>query len=132
MKSEFQVKAKDKDQHSSSNHILYRLEGQGAGEYFQIDENTGEILVVKPLDRDEPSGAPQWNFVVQAIDDGGKGLVGYADVQVNLTDINDNAPFFQGGPFEGSIEENKDPGGKSLPASDHTEAREFMYFAVCV
>lgn len=29
-----------------------------------------------------------------AQDEGGTGLVGYADVQVNLKDINDNAPVF--------------------------------------
>ena len=29
-----------------------------------------------------------------AQDEGGNGLVGYADVQVNLKDVNDNAPVF--------------------------------------
>ena len=48
----------------------------------------------QPLDRDEPGGRPQWRFTVFAQDDGGNGLVGYADVQVNLKDINDNAPLF--------------------------------------
>ena len=32
-----------------------------------------------------------------AQDEGGIGLVGYADVQVNLKDINDNAPLFPHG-----------------------------------
>jgi hypothetical protein len=49
---------------------------------------------MQPLDRDEPGGRPQWRFTVFAQDDGGNGLVGYADVQVNLKDINDNAPLF--------------------------------------
>ena len=41
-----------------------------------------------------------WQFTVFAQDDGGNGLVGYADVQVNLKDINDNAPLFpQGGKY---------------------------------
>jgi hypothetical protein len=34
---------------------------------------------------------------VFAQDEGGNGLVGYADVQVNLKDINDNAPLFPQG-----------------------------------
>ncbi len=34
-----------------------------------------------------------------AQDEGGNGLVGYADVQVNLKDINDNAPLFPQGDY---------------------------------
>ena len=29
---------------------------------FDINRTTGEIYVLKPLDRDEPSGRPQWRF----------------------------------------------------------------------
>ena len=54
-------------------------------------------IYLKPLDRDEPNGRPQWRFTVFAQDEGGNGLVGYADVQVNLKDINDNAPLFPQG-----------------------------------
>jgi hypothetical protein len=36
---------------------------------------------------------------VFAQDEGGNGLVGYADVQVNLKDINDNAPLFPQGDY---------------------------------
>ena len=38
----------------------------------------------QPLNRDEPSRTPQWKFTVIAVDEGGIGLVGYADVHVNL------------------------------------------------
>lgn len=48
----------------------------------------------QPLDRDLPHGRPQWRFTVFAQDEGGQGLVGYADIQVNLKDINDNSPVF--------------------------------------
>lgn len=51
-------------------------------------------FIFQPLDRDHPKGRPQWRFTVFAQDEGGNGLVGYADVQVNLKDINDNAPIF--------------------------------------
>lgn len=49
---------------------------------------------MQPLDRDHPKGRPQWRFTVLAQDQGGTGLVGYADVQANLKDISDNAPIF--------------------------------------
>ncbi len=55
------------------------------------------FVLFQPLDRDEPNGRPQWRFTVFAQDEGGNGLVGYADVQVNLKDINDNAPLFPQG-----------------------------------
>jgi len=67
---------------------------------------TGVCFVFQPLDRDQPSGRPQWRFTVFAQDEGGEGLVGYADVQVNLKDINDNAPLFPQGVYFGNVTEN--------------------------
>ena len=63
------------------------------------------IVLFQPLDRDEPNGRPQWRFTVFAQDEGGNGLVGYADVQVNLKDINDNAPLFPQGVYYGNVTE---------------------------
>ena len=56
----------------------------------------------------------KWNgqlSIVQAIDNGGRGLIGYADVQVNLQDINDNAPFFAKD-IIGYVDENREPSCK--------------------
>lgn len=52
------------------------------------------IVLFQPLDRDQPNGRAQWRFTVFAQDEGGEGLVGYSDVQVNLKDINDNRSVF--------------------------------------
>jgi len=38
-------------------------------------------------------------------------LAGNSDVKVTLTDINDNAPIFEGSPFVGYITENQDVTG---------------------
>ena len=40
------------------------------------------------------------------MDEGGEGLVGYADVQINLKDINDNEPFFFPAVKIGNVTEN--------------------------
>ncbi|CAD6190829.1 unnamed protein product [Caenorhabditis auriculariae] len=104
----FTVKATDADMDEKSRQIVYRLEGQGADDVFRVGRYSGVIELIKPLDRDPPTGVPSWNFVIQAIDDDGVGLVGYADVQVNVRDINDNAPIFPERLF-GYIEENRDP-----------------------
>ena len=37
-------------------------------------------------------------------------MVGYADVQVNLKDINDNAPTFPQGIYFGNVTENRTAG----------------------
>jgi len=82
--------------------------------------------VLKPLDRDEPSGRPQWRFTVFAQDDGGNGLVGYADVQVNLKDINDNAPLFPSGVYYGNVTENGTAGMMvmTMTATDYDDVEE--------
>ncbi|RZF42239.1 hypothetical protein LSTR_LSTR004388, partial [Laodelphax striatellus] len=106
-----QVLATDGDKDRPQN-IVYFLTGQGidpdnpANSKFDINRTTGEIFVLKPLDRDQPNGRPQWRFTVFAQDEGGEGLVGYADVQVNLKDINDNAPIFPQGVYFGNVTEN--------------------------
>ncbi|XP_057671471.1 neural-cadherin isoform X4 [Diorhabda carinulata] len=110
-KSVLRVTATDGDKDRPQN-IVYFLTGQGidpdnpANSKFDINRTTGEIFVLKPLDRDQPNGRPQWRFTVFAQDEGGEGLVGYADVQVNLKDINDNAPIFPQGVYFGNVTEN--------------------------
>nr|CAD7403376.1 unnamed protein product [Timema cristinae] len=105
------VRANDADKDRPLD-IVYFLTGQGVDSdnpelsQFDINRTSGEIFVYKPLDRDLPNGRPQWRFTVFAQDEGGEGLVGYADVQVNLKDINDNAPVFLHGTYFGNVTEN--------------------------
>uniref|UniRef100_A0A1I8AAX7 Cadherin n=1 Tax=Steinernema glaseri TaxID=37863 RepID=A0A1I8AAX7_9BILA len=123
----FRLKAIDADQDEKSKMIIYRLEGQGVGEYFSVNRLSGEVNVLKALDRDPPYGVPVWKFVAQAVDDDGHGLIGYADVQVNLEDINDNAPIFPNDMF-GKVDENREPGAHGVyvmtaSATDYDDPR---------
>ncbi|XP_050321161.1 putative neural-cadherin 2 isoform X1 [Bactrocera neohumeralis] len=112
--------------------IVYFLTGQGidpdntANSKFDINRTTGDIFVLKPLDRDQPHGRPQWRFTVFAQDEGGEGLVGYADIQVNLKDINDNAPQFPQGIYFGNITENGTAGlpVMTMSAVDYDDPNE--------
>ncbi|XP_076257873.1 neural-cadherin-like [Rhynchophorus ferrugineus] len=110
-RSILQVTATDADVDRPQN-IVYFLTGQGIdtdnpeNSKFEIDRNTGEIYILKPLDRDPPNGRPLWRFTVFAQDEDGEGLVGYADVQINLKDINDNPPFFPEDVYAGNVTEN--------------------------
>ena len=78
------------------------------------------------MDRDQPNGRPQWRFTVFAQDEGGEGLVGYADVQVNLKDINDNAPLFPHGVYLGNVTENGTAGMvvMTMTAVDYDDPNE--------
>lgn len=112
--------------------IVYFLTGQGiddaepSNSKFSINTTTGEIYVLKPLDRDLPHGRSQWRFTVFAEDEGGNGLVGYADVLVNLKDINDNSPFFPYSIYTGNVTENGTAGMTvmTMTATDYDDASE--------
>lgn len=104
-----QVLATDPDQDSDQTALRYSLHGQGAGGEFTINERTGRIYAQRRLDREE---RPAWRFLVLATDEGGAGLTGFADVLLEVQDVNDNAPFFPcpvleaDGCFVGSVPEN--------------------------
>jgi len=127
----FKVTATDGDKDRPEN-IVYFLTGQGIDtdrpdqSKFDINKTTGEIFVLKPLDRDEPNGRPQWRFTVFAQDEGGNGLVGYADATVNLKDINDNAPLFPQGVYFGNVTENGTAGMMvmTMTATDYDDLEE--------
>ncbi|XP_071612885.1 neural-cadherin-like isoform X2 [Heliangelus exortis] len=100
-----QVMANDPDSIMDEGDLRYSLHGHGAGDIFTIDEKSGSIYSHKMLDREE---RPVWRFVVLATDEGGEGLTGFADVIINVWDINDNAPLFPCMPdgCNGSVFEN--------------------------
>ncbi|XP_055930144.1 neural-cadherin-like isoform X5 [Argiope bruennichi] len=130
-KSVLKVTATDGDRDRKPD-IVYFLTGQGvddqdpANSKFAINTTTGEIYVLKPLDRDLPHGRSQWRFTVFAEDEGGNGLVGYADVLVNLKDINDNAPFFPYAIYTGNVTENGTAGMTvmTMTATDYDDPNE--------
>lgn len=75
------VTAKDGDRDRPEN-IVYFLDINN--DMFDVNRTTGEISVLKPLDREQPNRRLQWKFTVIALDEGGIGLEGYTDVHVNL------------------------------------------------
>uniref|UniRef100_A0A8C9RT17 Si:dkey-22o22.2 n=1 Tax=Scleropages formosus TaxID=113540 RepID=A0A8C9RT17_SCLFO len=101
-----EVSATDPDQEADQTALRYSLHGQGAGSEFTIEERTGRIHARKKLDREERS---VWRFLVLATDENGAGLTGFADVIVEVQDVNDNAPVFLcsvDGCFVGHVPEN--------------------------
>ena len=93
--------------------MRYSLSGQFAKDgTFVIDEDSGEVFLTRPLDRDYPHGRPVWNFNVLAYDEPGSGhsLTGYAEVRVMPKDINDNKPVFDRNRLTGGVPEHSRAG----------------------
>uniref|UniRef100_T1ILH8 Neural-cadherin n=1 Tax=Strigamia maritima TaxID=126957 RepID=T1ILH8_STRMM len=107
-----QVFAEDGDKDRPKN-IIYFLSGQGTqgigNKCFEINKATGEISVLRGLDRDLPYGRPVWRFTALASDEGGGpgSLTGFAEVIIDLTDINDNVPMFVEPFYKGYVKENQ-------------------------
>ncbi|XP_049536228.1 neural-cadherin-like isoform X1 [Anopheles darlingi] len=114
------------------NNIIYFLTGPGidienpSESNFDINKATGEIFVLKPLNRDPPHGRASWKFTVFAQDEGGEGLVGFTEVQINLKDVNDNAPLFPNGIAYGNVTENGTIGMHvmTIKADDYDDPNE--------
>ena len=103
-KSVVKVTATDSDSSKVQSELRYSIDKTGQT-YFTIDAKTGLIITANNrLDREKQQIV---SFFVFAFD--GK-HTGEALVRVNLTDTNDNAPYFPSPPYIGYVEENKDPG----------------------
>ncbi|CAG2164912.1 unnamed protein product, partial [Oppiella nova] len=92
--------------------VIYTFSGDGVDvknqsrSKFAINTTSGEIYALCALDRDQPFGRPQWKLSVYAEDAKSGQLVGFADVHINLKDINDNSPFFAHKHFWANVTEN--------------------------
>ncbi|XP_039247034.1 protocadherin gamma-B5-like [Pipra filicauda] len=83
-----QVRATDADA-GSNGRVSYSFGNVPAGirELFAVDSENGEIRTAGPLDFEEKS---EYSFALEARDGGG--LTGHCQVQIDITDENDNAP----------------------------------------
>ncbi|XP_029447582.1 LOW QUALITY PROTEIN: neural-cadherin-like [Rhinatrema bivittatum] len=118
-----QVSASDPDQEADQRALRYSLHGQGASTEFAIDEFTGNIYVQKSLDREQRAA---WRFLVLATDENGEGMTGFADVMVEVEDVNDNSPVFlcgSDGCFTGYVPEGSpaDTTVMEMTAVDHDD-----------
>nr|CAD7600003.1 unnamed protein product [Timema genevievae] len=123
----YRTQITEEDDRNLPKRVLQGIDSDNpANSKFDINRTSGDIFVLKPLDRDLPNGRSQYKFTVFAQDEGGEGLVGYADVQVNLKDINDNAPVFTHGTYFGNVTENGTAGTAvmTMSATDHDDPSE--------
>nr|XP_020474749.1 protocadherin Fat 3 isoform X4 [Monopterus albus] len=80
--------------------IQYSLHGPGSQD-FSMDPDTGEVKSSVILDREM---TPNYRMVAQATDGGGRWC--RAEVQLAVTDVNDNAPIFTLSQYTASVYED--------------------------
>nr|XP_014428904.1 cadherin-13 isoform X2 [Pelodiscus sinensis] len=89
----------------------FRLSGKGVDQEpkgaFKINENTGEVLVTRSLDRE---AIPTYQLQVEITDVSGKSIEGPVLLDIIVIDQNDNRPIFREGPYIGHIMEGSPTG----------------------
>ncbi|XP_054889423.1 desmoglein-2-like protein [Poeciliopsis prolifica] len=97
----------DDDPNTNHARIFYRIdERTNAAGMFTINSRTGEVLVAKTtLDREIKS---TYKLTILASDMDGRagGFTGTGEIEIKLTDINDNIPTLAQESYEGRVEEN--------------------------
>ncbi|KAL4230607.1 Protocadherin Fat 4 [Mactra antiquata] len=100
------VSASDEDS-APYNQLKYAIR-EGPEDIFNMSATTGEIMVLKKLDREQKSGYVL--TVVVTDSDTGRGLTGTGTVSVYVEDVNDNPPIFEHvGNYIAHVSENMEP-----------------------
>ncbi|XP_072387451.1 protocadherin-like wing polarity protein stan isoform X2 [Diabrotica undecimpunctata] len=79
------------------------LNDVGKDSAFTINKQTGAIVTTKPLDRETTSG---YLLTVTARDGGSPPLSDTTDVEITVSDVNDNYPVFKQVAYSGSVPED--------------------------
>ncbi|XP_029926425.1 cadherin-23 isoform X1 [Myripristis murdjan] len=91
-----QLKAKDDEGET----LIYGVSGEEAKKYFSVNKETGVVWLRQPLDREAKSEMQVEFFVSDSQE------VVKDTVNVQIGDVNDNAPIFHGQPYNVHIPEN--------------------------
>ncbi|XP_014844488.1 PREDICTED: desmoglein-2-like isoform X2 [Poecilia mexicana] len=97
----------DDDPATSHARIFYRIdESTNAAGMFSINSRTGEVIVAKTtLDR-ETKSIHKLTILASDMEGRAGGYTGTGEIEIQLTDINDNIPTLAQETYEGRVEEN--------------------------
>ncbi|XP_069814239.1 cadherin-6-like [Dendropsophus ebraccatus] len=96
------------DQDTGDGALKYILSGDGAGDVFVINENTGDIQATKRLDREEKSS---YVLRAQAVNKKtGRPVEPESEFVIKIHDINDNEPKFTKDVYTATVPEMSDVG----------------------
>ncbi|KAI6227030.1 hypothetical protein M3Y95_00683900 [Aphelenchoides besseyi] len=82
--------------------LLSNQSSSDAAEYFSVHETTGDVLLIKPLDRETHD---MFNLTVEVVDGGG--LKDQTNLTVIVDDSNDNRPEFEHSLYQLKVLENE-------------------------
>lgn len=102
------VNAYDADTPPLNSQVRYFLK-EGDTDLFRINASSGDIALLKPLDREQQS---EYILTLVAMDTGSPPLTGTGIVRVEVQDINDNGPVFELQSYHATVREN-------LPSGTH-------------
>ncbi|XP_061684446.1 protocadherin-16-like isoform X2 [Syngnathoides biaculeatus] len=116
------VTATDSDS-GDNGKIIYKVMSSTKG-VFSIDPSNGTLFVNQKTEFDFEN--PSILVVVEARDQGSPSLSSIATVQIQVSDINDNAPIFHQSEYRASVSEDELPGSTllTLEAVDGDLSRE--------
>ncbi|XP_075923658.1 protocadherin Fat 1-like isoform X2 [Petromyzon marinus] len=97
------VMAEDRDG-PANNRVVYSVSGGDPGGHFALEPASGRLSVVKPLDRETVSG---FALTVRATDSGTPAKFSEVTVNVDVSDVNDNAPVFAQSNYSIVVQENR-------------------------
>uniref|UniRef100_A0AAQ6ANT5 Protocadherin-15 n=1 Tax=Amphiprion ocellaris TaxID=80972 RepID=A0AAQ6ANT5_AMPOC len=101
--------------------ILYSIligKPDSYAEYFSLNRTTAELLLLKPIDRELYR---RFDLVIKAEQDNGHPLPTFADLQIEVLDENNQAPYFLETSYHGYISEAS-PVGTTIATSTSLSA----------
>ncbi|XP_052868798.1 cadherin-related tumor suppressor [Anopheles cruzii] len=104
------VRAYDADTPPFNSQVRYFLK-EGDTDYFKINASTGEISLLRALDRELQA---EYILTLVAMDTGSPPLTGTGTVRVIVQDINDHSPEFERQSYAATVAENQPIGTKVL------------------
>ncbi|XP_072302038.1 protocadherin-16 [Eucyclogobius newberryi] len=104
------VTATDRDS-GDNGRITYRVMSS-TQEGFYIDPNNGTLFINQRAEFDPER--PSVNIVIEARDGGSPSLSSLTTVQVQISDVNDNAPLFHQSEYRATVSEDSVPGSTVL------------------
>ncbi|XP_050802158.1 protocadherin-23 isoform X3 [Gopherus flavomarginatus] len=108
--------------------LRYQIIGGNIGEYFTLNDTSGELLATRSLDREDASN---FTLIIECHDLGSPPRSSTTQLQITVLDENDNSPIFAKKTYQTSVREDVEEGSLVLElfASDEDSGLngEVMY-----
>ncbi|XP_032635001.1 protocadherin-23 isoform X2 [Chelonoidis abingdonii] len=91
--------------------LRYQIIGGNIGEYFTLNDTSGELLATRSLDREDASN---FTLIIECHDLGSPPRSSTTQLQVTVLDENDNSPIFAKKTYQTSVREDVEEGSLVL------------------